>query len=309
MPPVRTVYRAEGIDVSYHFLALLVEDASTNGMLEPVIGVTDSKGDEFNRGAGAMTGVGLAVSFRSECGPIDVELRFGAIPTAATPDKIWTGVVSFDQANLESVRFADPVFDDLLIPLPAGPGTYRTHVQWSYRPRLVPVDPDAPWDSWSEEDQRNPAGEDFWETVTITLESAPDAVVTAAPYAPSFVPEVDPADYDNFAGPFWTDQQGSMHSMQLYVEIGSDEWLDREADRMPMPEPFIKQEILDSLQLVNFLHTGVQFERPMRLPADPRQVADHIAPSIYVEVQPDGQITYGRRSALPPDDPRYAPIS
>lgn len=163
MPPVKTVYRAEGVDVSYHFLALLVEDAMTNDMLEPVIGTIDhADGDEFNRGAGAMAGVGWAVSFRSDYGPIDVELRFDAIPAAATTDKTWTGVVSFDRANLESVRFADPVFDDFLIPLPAGPGTYRAHVQWSYRPRPLPVDPDAPFESMSEEDQRNPAGEDFW---------------------------------------------------------------------------------------------------------------------------------------------------
>ena len=48
---------------------------------------------------------------------------------------------------------------------------------------------------------------------------------------------------------------------------------------MRMPEPFIKEEVLDSLERVTLPSHGVPFERPMSLPADRRQFAGYIAAS------------------------------
>lgn len=183
MQPVKTFYRADDVVVSYHFLTVMRADAMSEGLLPPLIDLIEGDGDEFGRGAGAMAGVGMALSFRSECGPIGVELRFGALPEPGL------GQVLVGCPLLRSIqrrgrgvrrpglrrRVSDPV---------AGRTRHlpRPHpVVIPPRP-LPPDDLDVPYESWSDEDQKNPASEDFWERITITLQSDPDAIVDAAPF-------------------------------------------------------------------------------------------------------------------------------
>jgi hypothetical protein len=306
--PVKTFYRADAVVVSYHFLNVMRADAMANNPPSQLLDLIDAAGDEFSRGVGAMIGVGMTVTVRADYGPIEVELRFGAVPEdspeSAGPEKCWSGVISFDHTDIDIAGFDGPVFDnDYVIPLPAGPGIYRAHVRWSYRPRpLPPDDYDVPYESWSDVDKNNPASEDFWETITITLQSDPDAMVTAAPFRPAPTDEayldtsdLPPIDYYN-----WTDRTGTLRPM-AGVEMGSEEWLEQ-ASSFSSDQPSITGEGKKM-----WLVTGVQWERPMLLPHNPRQIADYVAPSMFAEVGTNGRIVYGRRSTLPPDDPRYQP--
>lgn len=184
--------------------------------------------------------------------------------------------------------------------MPAGRGIYRAHIQSSYRPRpLPPDDLDVPYESWSQEDQKNPASEDFWERITITLESDPDAIVDAAPF------QLPPADVVPATGGMppadeltSTDRTGAQRPI-LDVEMGSQEWLEPVAAGESGQPSIMGQG--DRMWLI----TGLQWERPMLLPANACEVPEYVAPSIYTEVGNNGRIVYGRRSDLPPEDPRY----
>lgn len=103
---VKTVNRADDVVVSYHFLALMHADAMSQGLLPAVIDLIEGDGDEFNRGPGAMAGVGIALSFRSDSGPIEVELRLGEPPEPG-PDKSWSGVISSISPTSRSVYSTD----------------------------------------------------------------------------------------------------------------------------------------------------------------------------------------------------------
>src|ERR1700712_2152732 len=134
MPPVKTSYRAGAVVVSYHFLNVMRADAMSVNPPSQLVDLIESGGDEFGRGVGAMAGVGIAPGIRADYGPIEVEARFGSLREETSepqPAKSWSGVLSFDHADIDVSGFDGPVFDDYLIPLPAGPGIYRHHAQWS----------------------------------------------------------------------------------------------------------------------------------------------------------------------------------
>lgn len=98
----------------------------------------------------------------------------------------------------------------------------------------------------------------------------------------------------------WTDRTGAQRPI-LDVEMGSEEWLEHVASYGGDQPSIMSQG--DRMWMI----TGVQWERPMLLPANAREIPEYVAPSINTEVGQNGRIVYGRRSGLPPEDPRYKP--